>query len=300
MCPSHATLAAARLRAAGIPNVIAWSAEAPPKALPAMHFARSFFAALRNPTVSFQEAFAVASHLTQAFASRVDQTTGAVAAPPLPHLLSDAPAGSPGAAGIPPYTGPAAATLNGRPLHEAIPGYASVRLCVPYAEFRFLVAALFGIVNAHCLGNLCQALRALLAAEVRHAVVVKSNPCQKTPPHLPPNSAAVRCDVRTVSGVVISIVFGAPQDVLQDAALVEHAVRQTLTADALTVQLKLPPAGTLMPSMRSAPSVAAGAPLVENLGMTSVWVVHLLKSLCKVWRRPFCSWKVDLSNVFHL
>ena len=59
----------------------------------------------------------------------------------------------------------------------------------------------------------------------------------------------------------------------------QHAVRQTLVADALTLQLKLPPAGVPAPVARSSPTVAGGAPVVDVLAVTSVWAVHILRSL---------------------
>jgi hypothetical protein len=63
---------------------------------------------------------------------------------------------------------------------------------------------------------------------------------------------------------------------------VQHALRQALTADAHTLQLKLPPPGAAPPAARAAPTVAGGAPVVEGLAVTSVWCVQLLKMLAQV------------------
>ncbi len=70
--------------------------------------------------------------------------------------------------------------------------------------------------------------------------------------------------------------------VLREQAIVQHALRQTLVADALTLQLKLPPAGVPAPVSRSSPTVAGGAPVVDVLAVTSVWAVHILRSLSQV------------------
>ena len=69
---------------------------------------------------------------------------------------------------------------------------------------------------------------------------------------------------------------------LREQAIVQHALRQTLVADALTLQLKLPPAGVPAPVARSSPTVAGGAPVVDVLAVTSVWAVHILRSLSQV------------------
>lgn len=70
--------------------------------------------------------------------------------------------------------------------------------------------------------------------------------------------------------------------VLQRPELVEHALRQTLAADALSLQFKLPPPGVPAPVVQSFQDVASGAVVVEALVVTSVWVVHLLRMLCSV------------------
>ena len=62
----------------------------------------------------------------------------------------------------------------------------------------------------------------------------------------------------------------------------EHALRQTLVADALSLQFKLPPPGEPAPAARSSAAVAAGSPVVDAVAVTSVWAVHLLRTLCQV------------------
>ena len=70
--------------------------------------------------------------------------------------------------------------------------------------------------------------------------------------------------------------------VLQKPALIEHALRQTLAADALSLQFKLPPPGVPLPAAQSFQDVASGALVVDALAVTSIWVVHLLRILCLV------------------
>lgn len=65
-------------------------------------------------------------------------------------------------------------------------------------------------------------------------------------------------------------------------ALVQHALRQAMTADAQTLQFKLPPAGVPLPPTHVSPGVASGAPVVEGLAVTSLWTVQLLKLLAQV------------------
>lgn len=55
-----------------------------------------------------------------------------------------------------------------------------------------------------------------------------------------------------------------------------------MTADAQTLQLKLPPPGVPPPPTHTSAGVASGAPVVEGLAVTSVWAVQLLKLLAQV------------------
>lgn len=61
----------------------------------------------------------------------------------------------------------------------------------------------------------------------------------------------------------------------------QHALRQAMTADAQTLQLKLPPSGVPLPPTHMSLGVAGGAPVVEALAVTSVWTVQLLKLLAQ-------------------
>ncbi len=70
--------------------------------------------------------------------------------------------------------------------------------------------------------------------------------------------------------------------VLGNPVLVEHALRQSLVADAQTLQFKLPPPGVSAPPARKSVTVAGGADVVDALVVTSVWAVHLLRTLCQV------------------
>ena len=70
--------------------------------------------------------------------------------------------------------------------------------------------------------------------------------------------------------------------VLQTPALVEHALRQTLAADALSLQFKLPPPGVPLAPAQHSPDIACGTAVVDVLAVTSVWVVQVLRMICAV------------------
>jgi len=70
--------------------------------------------------------------------------------------------------------------------------------------------------------------------------------------------------------------------VLKNSALVEHALRQTLAADALSLQFKLPPPSLPVPIAQSSDDIAGGTLVVDALAVTSVWAVQLLRMLCSV------------------
>ena len=57
---------------------------------------------------------------------------------------------------------------------------------------------------------------------------------------------------------------------------------QTLVADAVTLQMRLPPPGVQLPATRTSRDVAGGAPMVEACAATSAWVVQVLKALSQV------------------
>ncbi len=70
--------------------------------------------------------------------------------------------------------------------------------------------------------------------------------------------------------------------VLKNPVLVEHALRQTLAADALSLQFKLPPPGLPVPVAQTSPDIAGGTPVVDALSVTSIWAVQILRMLSSV------------------
>lgn len=58
--------------------------------------------------------------------------------------------------------------------------------------------------------HLGEALRALLVLEVRQARLAGRQACERTPAHLPPGCAALRCALRSASGAAASVVLGGP------------------------------------------------------------------------------------------
>ena len=60
------------------------------------------------------------------------------------------------------------------------------------------------------------------------------------------------------------------------------ALRHTLTADSLSLQMRLPPAMAPPPPAKSAAHVACANWVVEAVAVTSVWAVNVLRSLCQV------------------
>ncbi len=69
----------------------------------------------------------------------------------------------------------------------------------------------------------------------------------------------------------------------------EYALRQTLVADAVSLQFRLPPPGVPAPVPRRSSAIAGGTPVVDTLVITSVWAVHLLRSLSQVRRNSLWS-----------
>lgn len=70
--------------------------------------------------------------------------------------------------------------------------------------------------------------------------------------------------------------------VLEHDSLVEYALRQTLVADSLSLQFRLPPPGIPAPVARRSAAIANGTDVVDALVVTSVWAVHLLRTLSQV------------------
>ncbi|KAL4422493.1 hypothetical protein ABPG75_008690 [Micractinium tetrahymenae] len=273
---------------AGLRHVLCWAAGETPPVLPAWDFGCVFFGMLRTPGVSIPEAYAIASraalaHSTEPPAGADMNNAGAVAAPaqpPLPQLLpAQPPASLPNCASV------AAPAIEGADLAAgvaaAFPGYADLRLLAPNAELRLLLAGVSAMVNQHNLRPFGEALRGVLAAEARGLQVLSLTPFARPPPHLPAGSGAVRCEARTPNGASCSVTLGGPADLLGNKELVQYALRQAMTADAHTLQLKVPPPGCPPPPTHLSPGVACGAPVVEGLAATSIWCVQLLKVLAQ-------------------
>lgn len=221
------------------------------------------------------QAFAIACRLTRGHCVRLQAND--IIEPALPKLLSSTLPALPSNAQIPPPQN-LSQPLHGRPLHEVFPGYGQIRLLAPNAEVRVMLAWLTSSINAHCLGQICEGLRGFLACESRQLTLVKTSPVSKLPPHLPPEaSSAISCDVHTTSGYPVSVMVAGPAEILKDQALVQHALRQTMTADAQTLQFRLPPPNIPLPPVRSVPEVGEGCPSVEALVVTSAWCVQLLR-----------------------
>ncbi|KAJ9508288.1 hypothetical protein QJQ45_011794 [Haematococcus lacustris] len=140
-------------------------------------------------------------------------------------------------------------------LAAAIPGWADIRLLAPRAELRLLLTGNSCLIDGQKLSYLGEALRALLVLEMRGLTV------------------------RTVSGAQVTAILGGQPSVLQNHALVEHALRMTLVADSLSLQFRLPPPSVPTPTARSSPVVAGDAPVVDAMVLTSVWAVQVLRSV---------------------
>ncbi|KAK9800299.1 hypothetical protein WJX73_007633 [Symbiochloris irregularis] len=262
------------VREQGVANVVFYSK--PAQALHGCQFAHAFFATLRSMTAPFPEAFAVASHSAQAFCTT---SPGGTHVPPvLPTLLSDAAPKLPNMEGIPL---PALEGVDLSPgVVAAVPGWDSVRLLAPHAELKLLACSQPTLIDAYRLSFLGEALRAVLVLEMRTLTVTSANACARTPAHLPPGCTALRATIKSCSGAEATVVLGGPPKVLENPALVEHALRNTLVADALSLQFRLPPPNLPPPTAQSSPAIACGASAVETLVVNSVWAVHVLRTLC--------------------
>lgn len=262
-------------------SVIAWPASPSPPIQAATHFAHAFFACLCHPTITPLEAHAIAREMTGAFSQ------------PFPFLLvpGQEPAKDSGLlvplpdnSTVPPMSGPLTSGLGTRPLHEIIPGFASIRTCAPQAEVELLFTGVPSSMNANALGSLCQAIRGLLTLETR-SLTLHSTPTRCTAPltHLSDKSIPMRCETRTASGYPLTVVITGPEDVLNKPGVVEHALRHCLTADAHTIQLKVLAAGGKPLFMESQPSTkyAMGAHLISTIAVTSTWVVQVLTLMAK-------------------
>ncbi|DBB17102.1 TPA: hypothetical protein ACH3X3_014184 [Trebouxia sp. C0006] len=266
------------LAEAGIQYIVHWSEEQPGSQLIAAHFGHAFCAALRNPVTTIPEAFAVASHACHVHLGSKPGPGQAPAA--LPCLRSAQTPALPSNISVP------LPQLEGMDLSQGIaavvPDWDSVRLLAPHAELRLLACGQASLIAPHRLSFLGEALRALLVLEVRQLTVTSQTPTHRMPAHLPAGCTAMRCEIQSASGACAQVVLGGPQEVLKNPDLVEHALRQTLAADALSLQFKLPPPSLPVPIAQSSDDIAGGALVVDALAITSVWVVQLLRMLCSV------------------
>jgi hypothetical protein len=271
------------LRKAGVDHVICW--ENIPLALPATIFAHAFFSLLSIPHMAVPEACALATyclhynlgHFTgNKVNNEIDRRLG-------PSLISDSPPLPPAINSVPPLEVGGVQLANGS-VSTAVPEYGDIRLLAPQSELILLVAGtdLYS-VNIRKMMILCDLLRAVVTAEVRVlSLQSPTAPCVQAPLHLPPGSIAINCEVVSASGAKFEVVLGGPPEILgQKPLLVQHALRQTLAADANALQVRIPPlVDETDPSKQSIHSNFAGeAPFIDVTVATSVWCVQMLTAL---------------------
>jgi hypothetical protein len=56
----------------------------------------------------------------------------------------------------------------------------------------------------------------VLASEASRLDLLELQAVERTPGHLPPGAAAVRCEVRTPSGATCTVVLGGPLELLKN------------------------------------------------------------------------------------
>lgn len=161
---------------------------------------------------------------------------------------------------------------------------AFLREALRILRVRTVLSVLLPSQNHRCnacrrLAFLGEALRTLLVWEVRSASLVSTAPCAHPFSLLAPGCSAARCALRTASGAEAEVVIAAPSTVLESNPLLEHAARQTLVADALSLCVRLPPPALNLPTARSAAHVAGGVPVIDSVALASVWAVALLRQL---------------------
>lgn len=113
---------------------------------------------------------------------------------------------------------------------------------------------------------------------VPHGPSTSTAAAAATPPHLLP----CLCRVRTVSGIALSVVLNVPDDIMETLALLEFGLRQTLTADAHGIQVKLPVNSIPSHGSRGGSVGAGGVPVTEMLFTAPLWITGLLKTMCEV------------------
>lgn len=199
-----------------------------------------------------------------------------------PSLISDYPPTPPTINSVPPLEVGGVQLTNGS-VSTAVPGYGDIRLLAPQSELMLLVAGTDAYsMNIRKMRILCDLLRAVVTAEVRVLLLQSpTTPCAQAPLHLPPGSVAIKCEVLSASGGKFAVVLGGPPGILgHEPLLVQHALRQTLAADANALQVRLPPEDESdPPKQRIDSNFAGGAPFIEVIVTTSVWCVQMLTAL---------------------
>jgi hypothetical protein len=199
-----------------------------------------------------------------------------------PSLISDYPPIPPTISSVPPLEVGGVQLTNGS-VSTAVPEYGEIRLLAPQSELMLLVAGTdVYSVNFRKMRILCNLLRAVVTAEVRVlSLQSPTAPCVQAPLHLPPGSIAITCEVVTASGAKFAVVLGGPSEILgQEPLLVQHALRQTLAADANALQVRLPLKDEIDPPKESIDfNLAGGAPFIGVTVATSVWCVQMLTAL---------------------
>ncbi|WPT16549.1 AT-rich interactive domain-containing protein 4 [Picochlorum sp. SENEW3] len=259
-------------------DIVAWMCGEPPRVFHAYNFLFGFFGALDIGSTTSANAFALASELSCAFCLSKQTPNGPELPPSLPHLFSDKVPMLPGMEDPENLSERDGSCVD--PAKE-YPGYRDMRLCSPSAEVRLLVACLPHIMSSARLGSLCQGIRGIVAAEISSASLLNKTQVLIPPPYLPEGSCAYRCTMKSSSGIAFDVVAGGPFGIMKRDDILEYALRDTLTAEAHSIQLKLPPLGAPLPPYHSSQTVASGAPVVEVLASTSSWVVYLMKRICE-------------------
>lgn len=273
-------------------TVLAYDGKNRPDSCVAYEFLQGFLATLQIPHIGMEEAYAVSAELACMY--NLTKAEEGVGAPPIPRFLGSDQPHLPGIK-LDATVDKGEHTNGSGPVAEPA-GFSDVRLCAAQAEVRMLVAGFYDLIAVLRLGSFCQALRGIIAAEVGKCSLVSKRSAKISPKYLKPKAEAYVCKIQTASGVEFSALVGAPADIARDDSVLERAVRQALVADTHSFQLKLPPPGAPLPKLCHANAVAHGTPHVEALGVTSTWVVQVLKSLILV-RVIFCLWLLLVSDV---
>eukprot|EP00210_Caulerpa_lentillifera_P002749 g2628.t1 len=259
-------------------ELIYWNENYQTSAVVCLQFAHCFFAMLHITSVSFGEAFSIATRSLQLLSENLIREKPGVSI--VPSYLSPDEPELPHSNTVPLDPIPNIRFLE----NESIPdveGWEEALLLAPKAELRVLICGDSSTINVTRLTALGEALRALLVIEMRTLTVTNITRCERVPSNLSINSGAVRCHIKTASGIESVVVLGGPPSVLTNQHLVQHALRQTLTVDSLCLQFRLPSPSLPATVARSSAFVAGGTPVVDALIHTSVWTVQVLRGLAQ-------------------